>query len=181
MGNGKNAHLILVKAARPEVEKCSINENTKFIMENAFMNCIKLLEITVPAGVTHIGATAFYGCEALKTVNYNAENVATTYNASLSNSPFGNCPAIDTVNIGKNVTFIPKLMFRKSGVVNVVFEGNNVALRAKAFGNCYNLKSISFLNGTTAQWNAMIKANDWDENTGDYTITCSDGTINKAQ
>lgn len=181
LGNGKNAHLILVKAAHPEVEKCAINENTKFIMENAFMNCIKLLEITVPAGVTHIGATAFYGCEALKTVNYNAENVATTYSASLSNSPFGNCPAIDTVNVGKNVTFIPKLMFRKSGVVNIVFEGNNVALRAKAFGNCDNLKSISFLNGTTAQWNAMIKANDWDENTGDYTITCSDGTINKAQ
>lgn len=72
-------------------------------------------------------------------------------------------------------------MFRKSGVVNIVFEGNNVALRAKAFGNCDNLKSISFLNGTTAQWNAMIKANDWDENTNDYTITCSDGTINKAQ
>ena len=32
---------------------------------------------------------------------------------------------------------------------------------------------------TTAQWKAISFGSDWNKNTGNYTITCTDGTISK--
>ena len=47
-----------------------------------------------------------------------------------------------------------------------------------AFYNCSKLKSIIF-EGTKAQWNAIEKGEDWDANTGNYTVHCTDGDIAK--
>lgn len=48
-----------------------------------------------------------------------------------------------------------------------------------AFANCTSLTSITYA-GTMEKWNAITKGEGWDSNTGDYTITCSDGTIAKS-
>ena len=39
-----------------------------------------------------------------------------------------------------------------------------------AFSDCTGLKKINYC-GTYAQWNAIYKGDDWDYNTGNYTIT----------
>lgn len=53
------------------------------------------------------------------------------------------------------------------------------SIGAYAFKNCTELTTINY-DGTIAQWNAITKGEGWDSNTGDYTITCSDGTIAKS-
>jgi hypothetical protein len=47
------------------------------------------------------------------------------------------------------------------------------------FEKCTALKDI-FYGGTQAQWNALTKGDNWDSNTGAYTIHCTDGDIAKA-
>ncbi|MGN0804312.1 MAG: leucine-rich repeat domain-containing protein [Candidatus Coproplasma sp.] len=47
-----------------------------------------------------------------------------------------------------------------------------------ALSGCSKLESINF-NGTIAEWNAITKGNSWNSNTSAYTITCTDGTLDK--
>ncbi|MDE6442508.1 MAG: leucine-rich repeat domain-containing protein [Clostridia bacterium] len=47
------------------------------------------------------------------------------------------------------------------------------------FDKCSALTDITF-KGTKAQWNAIKKSSNWDVNTADYTIHCTDGDIAKA-
>lgn len=49
---------------------------------------------------------------------------------------------------------------------------------AGGFQQCAKLVSIIF-NGTKEQWKAITFADYWDNNTPDYIITCTDGTIAK--
>jgi hypothetical protein len=48
-----------------------------------------------------------------------------------------------------------------------------------AFAGCSGLDNITF-EGTVAQWNAIIKEIRWNTYTGDYTIYCIDGTMDKS-
>lgn len=180
LGNTDTEYLVLVKAKNTDISSCTINAETEYILSNAFSGCGKLTEITIPVTVSYIGSTAFRGCTSLKTVNYNAYNVTTTYSVGLSNNPFNGCTAIEDIFVGERVSCIPKLMFRKCGVKNVTFSGKKTKLLAKAFGNCSNLVKILYLQGTQAEWQALTKANDWAENTGEYVVYCSDGNISKA-
>jgi len=49
----------------------------------------------------------------------------------------------------------------------------------RAFYECNNLVSITY-NGTKAQWNAISKGSKWNQNTGNYTIHCTDCDIAKS-
>lgn len=46
-----------------------------------------------------------------------------------------------------------------------------------AFGGCGELTEITY-NGTMEQWK-NIKGGNWNENTGDYTVRCIDGKLDK--
>lgn len=47
-----------------------------------------------------------------------------------------------------------------------------------AFEGCVNLEKIVF-RGTVEQWNAITKRTNWNNNTGNYVVVCSDGVIEK--
>lgn len=48
-----------------------------------------------------------------------------------------------------------------------------------ALEGCSNLTSITY-EGTVAQWNAITFGTNWNKNTGEYTIHCTDGDITKS-
>ena len=48
----------------------------------------------------------------------------------------------------------------------------------EAFQSCVDITSIIY-SGTVSEWNAISKEQDWDWNTGEYTVYCVDGTITK--
>lgn len=121
----------------------------------AFQGCTGLTSITIPDSVTSINLYAFSGCTGLTTVNWNATECT---NAGSRDYPiFIGCSNLATVNIGDNVKIIPPY----------------------AFQGCTGLTNITF-NGTKAQWNAISKGANWDSNTGNYTIHCTDGDISKS-
>ena len=65
-----------------------------------------------------------------------------------------------------------------SSIKSVTISNGVVNIGRNAFSNCNKLTSINFL-GTKAQWLAMNKESSWNGYTGNYTVTCSDGTVSK--
>ena len=47
-----------------------------------------------------------------------------------------------------------------------------------AFGYCYGLTDIQF-KGTVKEWQAIEKESGWNSDTGNFTVTCTDGTVTK--
>lgn len=87
-----------------------------------------------------------------------------------------NITAITMVN---NITKIEKSAFEDCDELSFAQLPSSVAkIESKAFANCTSLIHIQF-NGSVNDWNNIEKASDWDENTGDYTVFCSDGTVTK--
>lgn len=66
-----------------------------------------------------------------------------------------------------------------TSLASIAVSSNITSIGAYAFADCASLTSITY-DGTKEQWNAITKGEGWDSNTGDYTITCSDGTIAKS-
>ena len=147
------------------------------ILYGAFSGCSGLTSITFGNSVTSIG-TAFSHCTGLTTVNWNATECTSV--GSFNTAPiFSTCPNLATVNIGDNVKIIPSDAFKDcSGLTSVTIGGGVTSIGNYVFDGCSRLTSITF-NGTKAQWRAIKKGPDWNYNTGNYTIHCTDGDIPK--
>lgn len=133
-----------------KLKSVSLNANIKGISSGAFESCWALEQISIPDTVTHIYDKAFYDCKGLT-----------------------------SFVIGENVTFIGESAFQGCGSLTSITIGNGItSIGQKAFYECRSLTSIQF-QGTKDEWNAISKGSGWDGSTGNYTITCTDGTINK--
>lgn len=119
-------------------------------MYETFDKCIKLTSITIPNSITSIGDYVFYSCEGLTSITI--PNSVT----SIGIKAFGICSSLTSITIPDSVTSI----------------GHD------GFYGCKKLTSITYL-GTKQQWNSITKGEDWNDSTGNYVITCTDGEITK--
>ena len=94
----------------------------------AFMNCVNLTNITIPATVTKISPYAFNGCSSLKTITFLSGIVKMEDNAFTNLFP----PNIDNKN-NTNIDiyfrgYIPKYELTTFNQPNIVFHMNDVAV-----------------------------------------------------
>jgi len=127
------------------------------IGNDAFRNS-DIVELTIGDGVTSIGNGAFWKCQYLTTVHFNAvncTNMMTTYNngtSDLSLSPFNSgddensYPAITTLTIGDNVTRIPKYAFYHANSIsnNLIIPSSVQYIEESAFAYCKKISGLSF-------------------------------------
>ena len=139
---------------------------------SAFGGCSSLTSITIPNSVTSIGKSAFGGCSSLKSVTI-PDGVT-----SINSYAFEGCSSLTSITIGNGVTSIGYRVFDECDSLTSITIGNGVTSIDKAFNGCSSLTSITY-KGTKAQWNAISKINDWNFNTGNYTVHCTDGDIKK--
>ena len=88
--------------------------------------------------------------------------------------------ALGAIVMLENITYIGSSAFENCEQLTYVeFTTSVTKIESKAFANCESLLCIRY-NGTTAEWNAIEKGTDWDAETGNYTVICSDGNITKS-
>nr|DAQ66104.1 MAG TPA: leucine-rich repeat protein [Caudoviricetes sp.] len=130
-------------------------------------------ELILPSYITQINIYAFRDCIGLTSVTI--PNSVT----SIDESAFRDCTGLVSVTIGNSVTNIGLYAFYGcSGLVSVTIGNNVTKIGDYAFYKCTGLTSIIF-KGTKAQWNAISKGYRWNDDTGNYTIHCTDGDIPK--
>lgn len=94
-------------------------------------------------------------------------------------SAFANCENIESIEIGANITTINSETFYKcTKLKQVKFGANIVEIESWAFKKCSALQDIYF-DGSIEQWKKLLEksAEDWDEDTGNYIVHCTDGKI----
>ncbi len=199
LGNESNPYLWLIRAKDTRITSCIINENAKFIYEDAFQNCTSLTSITIPDSVTSIGYSAFYDCTSLTEINFNAKAMV---DLSKDNNVFSyagtNGEGIK-VTIGKDVTKIPAYLFYPYSynssyspkITSVEFEEGSVceSIGNYAFEGCIDLTSVTIGNSVTSIGNyafsrcpdlTSIIIPDSLTSIGEYTFSnCSSLTYNE--
>lgn len=172
------------------------------IGRDAFSNCVSLRDITIENGVTAIGIAAFYCCTNLQGISIpqSVESIGNSAFAGNDNLTYilvdeenavyhsdGNClietetgtllsgcknsviPAAGVTSIGSNA-------FYHCQITEITIPESVTNIGNYAFDGCENLTRIIF-DGTKEEWNAISKGYDWDYDTGEYIVHCSDGTL----
>ena len=164
------------------------------IADSAFKNCGGIMSITIPSSVTSIGNGAFAGCIDLTSVKIPNSVI------SIGSSAFSGCSRIKSITIPNSVRTIGERAFLDcdrltsitipnsvisefafyscAKLTSVTIPRNVTWIRLHAFSFCKELTDI-YYNGTIEQWNAIEKKHEWDLDTGDYTVHCTDGDIKK--
>ena len=139
----------------------------------AFRDCTGLTSITIPASVTYIGNSAFSGCTGLTSITI-PDSV--TY---IGNSAFSYCTSLTSITIPNCVMSIRDWIFYGcSGLTSITIPDSVTSIGDYAFYICSGLTSIEY-DGTIEQWQAVQFRNNWDRETGEYVVHCTDGTVAK--
>ena len=151
----------------------TIPDSVTSIGEGAFYGCSSLTSITIPDSVTSIGDIAFYNCSGLTSITI-PDSVT-----SIGDRAFYNCSGLKSITIPDSVTSIgDEAFYRCSGLTSITIPDSVTSIGYYAFLGCDSLSSITF-QGSMAQWKAIGKGIAWNLDTGSYTVTCTDGVLDK--
>jgi len=170
-----------------EMTSIDIPESVTEIDVGAFYGCSSLTNLTIPNGVTEIGASAFGYCKNITSISI--PNGVTSLNASvfdhceslstiilpnglkkIENYALYHCRSLTSIDLPNSLTSIGESAFNGCGsLTSIVIQNNITRLKLYAFDNCWSLETI-YYTGTEEEWNAITKAENWDANTGSYTI-----------
>ena len=122
----------------------NIPNSVTHIGDSAFSGCEALQNINIPNSVTHIGDSAFDGCYALQ--NINIPNSVT----HIGDSAFGWCKALQSIHIPNSVTHIGDYAFSYCYALQDIHIPNSVTqIGDYAFNECRSLQSIHIPNSVT--------------------------------
>ena len=159
-----------------------------------FSDCSSLISVAIPDSVIRIGEDAFNDCDSLI---YNIKG-GLKYLGN-SNNPYLYLAGVEdkkitTVAIDNNCKIIGAYTFSGCNLlINIILPNSVTTINEGAFYSCSSLTSIEIgdnvrnigsfaicgsfkltsikYRGTEEQWNSIIKENDWDYNTGNYTVS----------
>ncbi len=141
------------------------------IGDYAFISCNVLENIIIPEGIISIGNNSFQWCSRLKnlilpeSLNY------------FGDYAFYGCWYLTAVEIPDGVTFISEFAFDScSSIESVTLPASVTSIGRYAFSGCKSLKNIYF-DGTVTEWEAIEKAEEWDNNIENYTVYFTDGKV----
>lgn len=178
----------------PSLLSINIPNNVTSIGYYAFSSCTGLTLVTIPASVTSISDDAFSNCTGLTSItvstdnpNYSSENgvlynkektILMKYPAQKESSSF---VVPNGVNAILGSAFEGCLNLTSITLPNSLWTTSlgYTAIAIYSFNGCTNLTDITF-NGSQDEWRVIQKEYNWDYNTGNYTIHCTDGDIAKS-
>ncbi len=167
-----------------------IPESVVKIGFGAFSGCSSLAEITLPFIGSEVNSTendAHFGyIFGAGTYNDNESNipktlkkVTVTSGEAINASAFRECRYLTEVVVSAAVDVIGGNAFSGcTSLVKVTVPGSVTAIGYGAFANCSALAEIAF-GGSAAEWEAVAKGLTWNENAGNFKVSCTDSVIEK--
>lgn len=178
------------------LKSITIPDGVTYIDECAFSGCKALTSIKLPVSVTYIGKEAFYGCYLAESINipdgvtsigerafcacYSLTEIDIPGSVtSIGTMAFTSCTSVKSINIGSGVTSIEDDAFYSCFELESIYIPNSVtSIGERAFTYCRSLTDINF-DGTKAEWAAIKKGYRWQLNSGNFTVHCTDGKLDK--
>ncbi len=155
----------------------TIGDSVTSIGNYAFYNSTSLTSVTFGDSVTSIGDFAFINCTSLKNIIVDENNPS--YKDIDGNLYSKDGKTLIQYAIGKtatsfaipnSVTSIGKGAFYGcTSLTSITIPDSVTSIGEWAFANCLNLTTINYC-GTSVQWGNITKGDNWDLNTGSYTI-----------
>lgn len=144
----------------------------KTIEEYAFEDATNISTIIIESGVDYVDEFGFYKSSVEKVIIKGSIN-------TIKQSVFSDCFSLKEVVLEDGFDSIAPAMFDGSALEKITIPTSLTEICSLAFRDCDNLKNI-YYEGTKAQWNALSFNENWNKNSGNYTIHCTDGDIAKA-
>ena len=131
------------KATNP-IEKVKIEAGVTSVGAYAFWNCAVLTSVTLPEGVQTIGAHAFRNCAALTSIEL-PDGLKT-----IGDNAFSYCTALTNVKMPNSVTTMGEKAFNNcSALTSVTLSDKLTTIEKYAFEACIALPSVTIPSGVT--------------------------------
>ncbi len=147
--------------------------------ERAFRYCTKLKKLQIFDQLTKIGENAFFGCTELTGTELDGANyLGNDENPYLILRSISD-KTVTEYTLHADTRYVLQSVFADcSNLTTVALPSTVKLLSENAFDRCTALTTIQF-GGTTEEWNAICKINLWDNQTGNYTVVCNNGSLAK--
>ena len=138
----------LLRCTDYELESYQVKEGCKVIRGGAFYSVIlfpsSLTAITLPAGLTHIGDSAFEDCKNLTAITLPATLM------HIGNSAFSFCMNLTAITLPAGLTHIGDSAFMCcDNLTAITLPASLTHIGHRAFGGCLNLTAIALPAGLT--------------------------------
>ena len=175
----KKEHVPVTHISSRAFENCrqltaiTIPDSITDIGARVFTGCKLLADMVIPNGVTRIAEALFSGCCGLKSITI-SNSVLT-----IEDGAFAGCRSLKSVVLPHSVMSVGDSSFDGCcGLTSITLPGSLTRIGNGAFDGCRKLNKIYF-QGTKAEWKAIEKEPDWNNWTGDFTVICTDGKLDK--
>lgn len=131
------------------LESIEIPDTVTKIGASAFEDCTFLNEIKIPSALQEIETKAFYGCAGITEMNF-PDSVT-----KLGNSVFAECTALKSVDLANVQTIGAQVFYNCDSLESIEIPkslkmvNSSLDQTYKIFGECDNLKTVTFEEGTT--------------------------------
>ena len=122
------------------------------IGKDAFSLNNNLTRVTLPDSVKSIGASTFYACTNLQSINLGSVT-------NIGEYAFANCSALESVDL-IDTESIGSSAFDSCGSLNSVYLKDVKFIDAEAFAHCDSLTDI-YYDDTQAEWETVTKIDGW--------------------
>ena len=161
------------------LEEVTLPSELSVLGERAFRYCSKLKKIQIFDKLTQIGGDAFFGCSALEmTESDGAHYLGNDENPHLLLCDIPDKNATEYTVCADTRYIAPRVFADCEKLTTLMLPSSLKLLSEKAFDRCTALTTIQF-GGTTEEWKEIHKINLWDNQTGNYTVVCTNGTVVK--
>lgn len=151
-----------------EIDFVNYLANPLYNGADLYINGSKVTDVKISG---YVSQSAFAGSKI--------ESLTVTGSSSISGGAFYECNSLKIVNIHEGLSSIEDVAFADCANLTTIFLPSSLNyIGEQAFRNCTSLTRINYA-AQKSWWNAISKGYRWDNNTGEYRIYCTDGTIGK--
>ena len=151
-----------------EIDFVNYLANPLYNGADLYINGSKVTDVKISG---YVSQSAFAGSKI--------ESLTVTGSSSISGGAFYECNSLKIVNIHEGLSSIEDVAFADCANLTTIFLPSSLNyIGEQAFRNCTSLTRINYA-AQKSWWNAISKGYRWNNNTGEYTIYCTDGNILK--